>query len=330
MINKDFNHPAYINIPYFVIKETRLDLFNKLLFSFFWSFSVSGKKVIASNQYLSSLFEVSERYIQTRIKMLEDMNFIKRKTLKYRRVIEINHFVLTPIDTEDSTTIELGRSTDHPSANIELGRSVDRGGDDLQIVGGRSTDRPYIKDNTKEEIKETTSSSTHVEGELDSFEKFYAAYPRKKGKLQAMKWFKKHKPNSEFVSMLLDDVSKRLSSEWKGKESQFIPYPASYLNGMRWEDAIETSQSFPSREDRADNEVKILAREKAAQISKQREIAHSKGGVSRITRGIDLKALMEKQEWERKKLGMTEIEYHNHLIRHSISSCGDDREAISM
>lgn len=94
-------------------------------------------------------------------------------------------------------------------------------------------------DDEREKVKEKKAKSID-DSYLDLFEKFYSIYPRKKGKQYAIKWFKREKPSEAFVDMIINDIKKRLETEWLGKDAQYLPYPASYLNGKRWEDEQET------------------------------------------------------------------------------------------
>lgn len=75
---------------------------------------------------------------------------------------------------------------------------------------------------------------------MRTFEKFWNAYPKKKGKDKAIKaWDKVCKDHN------VDEVLCALENHnvyWKGIDSQFIPYPASWLNGKRWEDELEKPQ----------------------------------------------------------------------------------------
>lgn len=190
------------------------------------------------------------------------------------------------------------------------------GVDDLTLhINTRSTSSLEKKE------KDNIYTSTDVEEDyLLSFEKFYLVYPRKKGKQDAIKWFKKHKPTAEFVSMLIEDVNKRTQTEWNGKEPQFLPYPASYLNGKRWEDEIESSApvkpKYPTPDERAANEQKIREREMKAAAEKKQEIEASKG-FKNLVEEVKKKSRQEiqaEQEAERIKLGMTVTEYHAYVI----------------
>lgn len=71
---------------------------------------------------------------------------------------------------------------------------------------------------------------------LKAFETFYAAYPRKVGRKDAIKEFQTAKATS-ILQTLLDDIHRRLSSgDWKRSEVKFIPHPATYIRKRRWED----------------------------------------------------------------------------------------------
>lgn len=81
------------------------------------------------------------------------------------------------------------------------------------------------------------------------FTEFWNAYPRKVAKQNAAKaWGKTGADDSQsLTSTILADVKRRVDGEWKGKEVQYIPHPATYLNQRRWEDesgATDTVETF--------------------------------------------------------------------------------------
>jgi len=71
----------------------------------------------------------------------------------------------------------------------------------------------------------------------DETENIYAAYPRKKGKLAALKSIEKAFKIIE-PDVLLEKVKKYAESV-KDKDPEFIPYPSTWFNQGRWEDEIE-------------------------------------------------------------------------------------------
>lgn len=71
----------------------------------------------------------------------------------------------------------------------------------------------------------------------ESFNDFWKAYPKKVSKANALKAWNKLKPNDDLVREILSALEKhKMSSQWQKDNGQFIPYPATWINGKRWED----------------------------------------------------------------------------------------------
>lgn len=81
------------------------------------------------------------------------------------------------------------------------------------------------------------------------FETFWAAYPRKAAKADARKAFGKITQQTLEEVILPDLERRKLSDQWKEKNGAFIPYPATYLRGERWNDQEPKTQkrSFKER-----------------------------------------------------------------------------------
>ena len=71
--------------------------------------------------------------------------------------------------------------------------------------------------------------------DLNGFDDFWKTYPRKKSKGQAEKAWKRLKIAPEIILAGLQ----RAIKSWEGREAQYIPYPATWLNGKGWEDEEE-------------------------------------------------------------------------------------------
>jgi len=82
--------------------------------------------------------------------------------------------------------------------------------------------------------KDPWSSDDDRDGD-GGFEVFYSAYPKKVGKKDAKKAYGKLKPSPDLLTMILTNLRDRAAA---GKETQFYPNPATYLNGERWHDEI--------------------------------------------------------------------------------------------
>lgn len=88
----------------------------------------------------------------------------------------------------------------------------------------------------------------------ESFEEFWSEYPRKVSKPAALKAWNKLKPDEDLIEQIMSGLEKwRNSDDWARDNGQYIPYPATWLNGRRWEDDVRSSgerkpQSAPVRQ----------------------------------------------------------------------------------
>ena len=72
----------------------------------------------------------------------------------------------------------------------------------------------------------------------DGFHRFWEAYPLKKSKFEAQKSWKTQKINEETCEEIIKKVNlfKSMDKKWLGG---YIPHPATFLRGRRWEDEVE-------------------------------------------------------------------------------------------
>jgi len=71
----------------------------------------------------------------------------------------------------------------------------------------------------------------------NNFEKFWNAYPNKKGKAAAFKVFEKKKISEKLLNSILEAIqSQKNWEEWTKEAGQYIPHPATWLNQERWLD----------------------------------------------------------------------------------------------
>jgi uncharacterized protein YdaU (DUF1376 family) len=89
----------------------------------------------------------------------------------------------------------------------------------------------------------TNKPITNNKEYIDRFDDFWKHYPRKVSKPNALKAWIKIKPDDELTKTIISAISKQNLST---REEQFIPHPASWLNGKRWEDEGKVT-STPSQ-----------------------------------------------------------------------------------
>lgn len=110
-------------------------------------------------------------------------------------------------------------------ANIAGGNVQQKGGNPLHFEGQSTAPEPSLT------VKEPSKPLL----EDIRFERFYSLYPRKMKRPQAKTAFLRRCKSEKSFDAILDGLE-RWKLYWEGKDSQFIPYPASWLNGEMWKD----------------------------------------------------------------------------------------------
>lgn len=104
-------------------------------------------------------------------------------------------------------------------------------------------------DNPNHNLNETPSPSPSQEvlnPFAQGFARFWFAYPKKRNKPAAQKAWTKLTPDAELTESLLAALERwKSTADWQRDDGQYIPYPASWLNGRRWEDELHAE---PKRE----------------------------------------------------------------------------------
>lgn len=102
------------------------------------------------------------------------------------------------------------------------------------VTGSEANQEPI----TKNKRKPKPSSSSGDDGG-SPFDQFWMAYPRKVGKQDAQRAWTKLKPDAELVATILAAVAAQLEgADWMREDGQYVPHPATWLNGGRWLDVV--------------------------------------------------------------------------------------------
>lgn len=79
------------------------------------------------------------------------------------------------------------------------------------------------------------------------FDEFWEVWPKHVARPAAERAWAKLKPDSALRDKIVDDVRTRArSTNWTKEDGQFIPHPATYINGRRWEDEATTNGQPPT------------------------------------------------------------------------------------
>ena len=85
---------------------------------------------------------------------------------------------------------------------------------------------------------ESESKNTDAHALHTRFGRFWSAYPKKMAKKAAERAFCRLKPDDALLETMLEALERQKQTrQWKRDGGQYIPYPATWINGRRWEDA---------------------------------------------------------------------------------------------
>lgn len=170
---------------------------------------------------------------------LTSEGFITRYTVDAKRYIQVENFDKhqNPHRNEPESVIP---SVSDGCITTDFGRSTSA------ILGGARADS-LIPDSgflIPDPLIPSTPPALPSSPNDDLFPKFWKLYPNKKGKVAAEKIWKKLKVTSDLYTLIAEGLAKQVVSEdWVKDGGKFIPHPATWLNGKRWEDEVKLSSN---------------------------------------------------------------------------------------
>ena len=195
--------------------------------------------------------DLSDQKINALLAKLQEYNFIQRYSIKGKKYIQITKFNKhqNPHLKETPSTIPAPeipvQAQELPEQAPDSGTSTMQA-PEIPVQAPEIPERArLIPDSLIPDSPFSESLSPAAPGEpgkgTDGFSKFWEAYPRKVGKLDAQRaWKKKGTPRVEYI---LEAISRqRTSPQWTRDGGRFIPNPATWLNQGRWDDAQEAAE----------------------------------------------------------------------------------------
>ncbi|MBW2185706.1 MAG: hypothetical protein JRG71_04640 [Deltaproteobacteria bacterium] len=108
------------------------------------------------------------------------------------------------------------------------------------------TDIKQAKSEHKTDIKQSTTNKLRLKlnKHMVNFDQFWAIYPKKQGRQQAIKAWEKIEPDSTLFDQIMAALNAQsLSEDWQKDNGTYVPHPSSWLNGSRWEDELKPEQN---------------------------------------------------------------------------------------
>lgn len=130
---------------------------------------------------------------------------------------------------------EIGKRGGRPKATGHKTESVSESDGEREPINN-----PNHSQTPKKEKEPPNPPAANAASMPDGFANFWHVYPRHTGKANAVKAWAKLKPNEELQAQILASVAVQAKSrDWLKDGGQFIPHPATWLNGRRWEDETD-------------------------------------------------------------------------------------------
>lgn len=200
MADRDFKG---VWIPKEVWLDKRLSMLDKGILAEIDSLDMGEKGCFASNEHLAEFCQCSLTKVSTSISKLIELGYVSVASFDGRK-----RFLKSRLSKNERQTFK-----------------------------NREADFQKVKDSNTSIIPliNTDNSISSID---DEFSKFWTVYPRKEAKKDAMKAWKSIKPNEALITTIITDIKKRLTEggAWYKSERKFVPLPATYLRGARWED----------------------------------------------------------------------------------------------
>lgn len=125
-------------------------------------------------------------------------------------------------------------------ADIRAGKHAPNSSPEIPFPPKTSLQRSEAKRSEDKSIKRSHTSSARACS--TTFDDFWAAYPRKVGKVRCEKWWAKRKPDAALVTTIMAGLeAHKRCRQWTTDGGTYIPHPLTWLNREGWNDEPETT-----------------------------------------------------------------------------------------
>ncbi|MFK9098283.1 Pyocin large subunit-like protein [Pseudomonas guariconensis] len=136
-------------------------------------------------------------------------------------------------------------------ANDSERKRESRKANSVRNPSASDADKMRTREEKRREEKEQDQKPSSSSDDGDLFAQFWKLYPRKVGKANAEKAWSKLKVDACLFERMASALAAwAVSPDWTKDGGQFIPHPATWLNGKRWDDELPAPGNvhpFPPR-----------------------------------------------------------------------------------
>lgn len=200
--------------------------------------------------------------ITSTVKLSEYWGWSRTKVKAFLKALENDDMIIVKSDNKKTTIhivnyeryqgfVSLLEQQKDSKETVENQQENIKNATENQLKGSTKTSAKHQKITNNNDNNETNIPPLPPEGSVtpdNGFEEFWQAYPRKENKPAALKAWNKIKPDAELRQVILNALEQRKQSDqWRKDKGRFIPHPATWLNGRRWEDSLEQSAQPPPK-----------------------------------------------------------------------------------
>ncbi len=219
-----------------------------------------GKRVRVGD--IATDLSSDEKTIRIHLEVLVKGGYIKLRPARYGRVIEVcnsSKFGIWFPHWRAGKTPDL-RAGNLPDLDSQTGRNArpDRKKcpTSTQENATEAVERTVVTESENAPTQHSYAATDSLSERDELFQRFWENYPKKRAKKTAERAWKKIKLSQ--VPAILAAVERwKKTEEWKREGGRFIPYPATFLNGERWEDMPEESQPQETEQGQEREMVKL-------------------------------------------------------------------------
>jgi len=219
----------------------------RLLFIGLWTLADrAGRLEDRPRQIKMALFPADAVDVEACLDGLQRWGFVKRYEVGGKRLIQVVNFTKHQNPHRDEKASELPPEHD---ANTVQARCEDSAG---TVPIGLNPESGFLNPDPRPLTPEHPLPLGDASGGVAaSFEDFWQAYPRKEGRLEAMKAFEKVKAEpGRVVDALMQALQRQKAGvPWRREGGRYVPHAATWLNGRRWEDELGAARAGPAEDD---------------------------------------------------------------------------------
>nr|WP_325186612.1 helix-turn-helix domain-containing protein [uncultured Oscillibacter sp.] len=189
-----------------------------------WEYSVAG---------LAARVRAGRDAVRRCLKELEDAGYLVREQAHQ----ENGKFGGAVYTLREQSVIEM-EAAEEETAQVDAAENALPLTEKPSTVNTAPGNRPQVnKHLSKETIKQHPIAPQGAKSTARLFDCFWEAYPRKENRAAALRAWRKLAPDSELCRIMAAALEwQRKTAQWIQDDGQFIPSPASWLRGRRWED----------------------------------------------------------------------------------------------